>query len=137
MKNYVVAGEVIKIHTYLLKAPKLRYMAGGSLLLETFSSKLVPALARRMSADRVYLAAAGRFVVGFLKEDQAERFKKLIIFIARYLFGEENVLVCGPLLKGKGIVERIGDELKAQKTDASARPFSAMPALQSCKQMDS
>lgn len=132
MKNYVVAGEVIKIHTYLLKSPKLRYMAGGSLLLETFSSKLVPVLAEKIGAgcQKIYLHAAGRFMVGFLKEDQAERFKKLIIFIARYLFGEENVLVCGPLLNGPGIVERIGDELEAQKTDASARPFSAMPALQ-------
>lgn len=132
MKSYVVAGEIIKIHTYLLKAPKLRYMAGGSLLLETFSRKLVPVLAEKIGAGRqkIYLHAAGRFVVDFLKEDQAERFKKLIIFVARYLFGEENVLVCGPLLKGKGIVKRIGDELEAQKTDASARPFSAMPALQ-------
>ena len=130
MKSYVVAGEVIKIHTYLLKAPKLRYMAEGSLLLETFSSELVPALAKRIGADQIYLAAAGRFMVGFSEEDQAERFKKLIIFVARYLFGEENVLVCGPLLNGPGIIERIGDELEAQKTDASARPFSAMPALQ-------
>ena len=47
MTQLIVAGEIVKIHQYLMKAPRLRYMAGGSILIEAFSTSLAPALAEK------------------------------------------------------------------------------------------
>ena len=133
----IVAGEIIKIHTYLFTAPRLRFMAGGSLLLETYSTSLIPALARELDPKcTVHLKAAGRFMVEFEDKPKADRFKRLARASGAYLFGEENTLVCGPFPKngpfvgGKSIIDVVADTLEGMKLGRTERSYSAISGLQ-------
>jgi hypothetical protein len=133
----IVAGEIIKIHTYLFTAPRLRFMAGGSLLLETYATFLIPRLASKLDPkSNVHLAAAGRFMVEFADKTRADQFKRLARAAGAYLFGEENTLVCGPFSKngpfdgGKGIIDVVRDTLEDMKMGRIKRPYSAISSLQ-------
>ncbi len=86
MTKFIVAGEIVKIHHYLMKAPRLRYMAGGSILIEAFSASLVPALAKSFEPGaEIYLAAAGRFMAGFDDKSNAQAFADTIRFAGNRL----------------------------------------------------
>jgi hypothetical protein len=126
----IVAGEVVRIHSYLLKAPKLRYLVGGSLLLETFCSVLIPKLAEAMGATEVHLKAAARFIVEFSEKGKAEHFAAITRFFGISLFGEESLLICGPVNKNADTLNVISKQLESQKLAASRRPFSSLPACQ-------
>ena len=132
----IVAGEIIKIHTYLFAAPRLRFMAGGSLLLEIYSTSLIPALARKLDPGcTVHLNAAGRFMVEFTDKQKAEDFRRMARTAGTCLFGEENTLVCGPFPKdghggGKSIIDIVADTLEGMKQGGAEKPYSAISGLQ-------
>ena len=131
MSQFIVAGEIVKIHHYLFKAPRLRFMAGGSILIETFSTDLVRALAGNVEpgAD-VYLAAAGRFMAGFKDKKKAGQFAGMIRFAGQQLFGGEICLVCGPLENKDTIIKDVADALERMKVSAQAKLASDMAGLQ-------
>jgi hypothetical protein len=130
--SYIVAGEIIKIHNYLLKAPQLRYLTGGSLLLETFSKNIVIPLANKIdsSAKGVRSSAAGRFMIEFDDNKKAETFLKIVKFTANRLFGQGSLLVCGPLNKSNGIVKEISDKLEGMKVSGAKVSISANHSFQ-------
>lgn len=131
MSQFIVAGEIVKIHHYLFKAPRLRYMAGGSILIEAFSTALVRTLAERVEAGAaIYLRAAGRFMVGFEDREKAVRFAALIRFVGQHLFGGEICLVCGPLENKVTIIKDVAVALEGMKVTTQAKRVSDMARLQ-------
>jgi len=129
--SHIVAGEIIKIHNYLLKAPQLRYLTGGSLLIETFSTSLVPKLAKKFepASGGVRFSAAGRFMLEFNEKNSAETFLKIVRFTANNLFGQGS-LVCDSFDNSNGIIKKISDRLECMKLSGAKRSVSANHAFQ-------
>ncbi|MBV6518781.1 MAG: hypothetical protein DCC43_13615 [Candidatus Brocadia sp.] len=134
----IVAGEIVGIYRYLLKAPQLRYLTGGSLLIKTFSDNLAPAIARTLEEsvpNKVRFSAAGRFLFEFDKTENAEAFLRTVRFVTNSLLGQGSLLVCGPLDNGKGVVRKIADILegmKASGANGSISPHHSFHYVQRC-----
>lgn len=136
-KEYIIAGEIIKIHSYLLKSPRLKYITGGSILIETFSSKFMPALSKKIEENvNIYMTAAGRFMVGFKKETNAVQFMKIVKYVGNHLFGANINLVCGPLENEEtqenenNIIQEISNTLEQMKVNLCKKPVFDIPSFQ-------
>lgn len=127
--TWLVAGEIVKIHAYLLKAPRLRYLVGASLLLETFARQVAPALASQFHGSTP-LATAGRFLAEFYDETNAMLFLSAMRAAGLALFGPEHLLLSGPWEKNGNILKIITGDLERQKVQATAKAVNTLVGLQ-------
>lgn len=136
-RKFVVAGEIVKIHGYLSKAPRLRYVEGGSRLLEIFSTTIIPTLVEKIEpGNKPLIAAAARFLVAFENEKNARTFLQLTEFLTERLLGQGRLVQCGPM-ENRGDEEQILKEIRCRldkRKGASLTKSPIMPGLQFMEQ---
>lgn len=142
--GFVVAGEIIRIHGYLAAAPRLRYIEGASLLLEVFSNRVVPALAKEIEpGNNLVVAGAARYLLVFKNGHNAMHFLELVRHYADTIFGPGRLVQCGPfeiakVKNEKELLEMIRESLEEAKhtlrdTDVPQKPnLQFMERCQAC-----
>lgn len=136
--GWIVGGEIVKIHAYLMKPPRLRYMAGGSSLIEIFSTRIVSEIGLKVESPdgKVRTSAAGRFFMEFDEKKNADIFFKIIGYTGNHLFGPGSLLVCEPVEKDDHVVSTILDRIKVMKVSVDKKSLSTNPLFQFMERCD-